>query len=217
MKRKITVKGKGYASVKPDLIVFSLTVNSKDFDYETAMKKATDASHILADALEKVQFSKDDLKTTDFSVNTEYKSVKDKKGNYTSVFDGYRVRQKYRLEFPLDFKQMATALTAISRLTIEPELSIRFTVKDSAGVSETLLRSATQNAKATAEILAEASSVSLGELIDIDYSWIEVDFYSDTAFGMREASMIMSEEMEPHIVPEDITVTDTVTFIWEIK
>ena len=52
MKRKITVKGKGYASVKPDLIVFSLTVNSKDFDYETAMKKATDASHILADALE---------------------------------------------------------------------------------------------------------------------------------------------------------------------
>ena len=217
MERKITVKGTGYASVKPDLIVVTLHVVSKDFDYETVMKKATDASHQLADALEGVHFTKEDLKTTDFTVNTEYKSTKGTSGNYQSVFDGYQVRQSFRLEFMLDFKQLAKALTAISKLSVEPELNIQFTVKDSAGVSEALLRSATQNAKEKAMILANASGVQLDDLINIDYNWSRIDLYSQTDYRMRTSSMKLSEEIDPYIVPEDIDVTDTVTFVWEIK
>ena len=217
MHRKITVKGTGYASVKPDLIVITLDVISKDFDYEAAMKKATDASHQLAESLEKSQFTKEDLKTTDFSVHTEYKSVKDRNGDYQSIFDGYSVRQNFRLEFVLDFKQLAKGLTAISTVSIEPELNIQFTVKDSAGVSETLLRSATQNAREKAAILADASGVKLGEIMDIQYNWGRIDLYSKTDYRMQKSSMILSEEINPYIVPEDIDVTDTVTFIWEIK
>lgn len=138
MNRKITVKGTGYVRVKPDLIVLTLTVYSKAFEYEASMKKATDSSHQLADALESVHFTKEDLKTTDFTVNTEYRSEKDKYGNYQSIFDGYQVHQSFRLEFALDFNQLAKALTAISHLAIDPELSIQFKVKDSAGVSEAL-------------------------------------------------------------------------------
>lgn len=217
MNRKITVKGTGYASVKPDLIVLTLIVYSKALDYEASMKKATDSSHQLADALEGIHFIKEDLKTTEFTVNTEYKSRKDKDGNYQSVFDGYQVRQSFRLEFALDFKQLAKVLTAISKLAIDPELSIQFTVKDSVGVSEALLRSATLNAKETAEILADASGVKLGAIIDIDYNWKRIDLYSRTDYRMQKSTMLLSEEVNPYIVPDDIDVTDTVTFVWEIK
>lgn len=217
MNRKITVKGTGYVSVKPDLIVLTLTVSSKAFEYEASMKKATDSSHQLADALENVHFTKEDLKTTEFTVNTEYKSKKDKDDNYQSIFDGYQVRQSFRLEFALDFNQLAKTLTAITQLAIDPELSIQFTVKDSAGVSEALLRNATQNAKETAEILADASGVNLGAIIDIDYNWKRIDLYSQTDYRMRKSTMLLSEEVNPYIVPDDIDVTDTVTFVWEIK
>lgn len=217
MNRKIIVKGTGYASVEPDLLVVTLVVNSKDIEYETAMQKATEASHQLADALEGVHFTKEDLKTTDFNVNTAYKSVKDTNGNYQSIFNGYKVHQTFRLEFALDFNQLAKAITAISKLTVEPELNIQFTVKDSAGVSEALLKSATQNAKKNAMILADASGVQLGDLIHIDYNWSRIDLYSQTDYRMRASSMKLSEEINPHIVPEDIDVTDTVTFVWEIK
>lgn len=203
--------------MKPDLIVLTLTVYSKAFEYEASMKKATDSSHQLADALEGVHFTKEDLKTSVFTVNTEYKSRKDKDGNYQSVFDGYQVRQSFRLAFALDFKQLAKALTAISKLAIDPELSIQFTVKDSTGVSEALLRSATQNAKETAEILADASGVKLGAILDIDYNWKRIDLYSQTDYSMRKSKMLLSEEVKPYIVPDDIDVTDTVTFVWEIK
>lgn len=217
MNRKITVKGTGYAHVKPNLIVITLTVNSKNFEYEAAMRMASDASHQLADAIEGLDFTKENLKTIDFDVNTEYKSEQDKHGNFQSVFVGYQVHQSFRLEFALDFKLLKRTLTAISKLSVNPILNIQFTVKDSAVVNEMLLKSATQNAKEAAVILADASGVQLGDLLDIDYNWSRIDLYSKTDYRVRTSSLKLSAEINPYIVPEDIDVTDNVTFVWAIK
>ena len=217
MERKITVKGTGYASVKPDLMVLTIDVRSIDFDYEIAMKKASDASHQLVDAVTAVEFAKDDLKTTDFRINTDYKSQKTNDGTYKSIFNGYVCRQDFRLEFELDFTRLSQVLTAISKLSFRPELEIEFTVKDTNSVSETLLRSATINAREKAEILADASGIKLGDLLDIYYNWGRIDLYSTTNYQTRESPQMLSESINPYIAPEDISVQDTVTFVWAIQ
>lgn len=96
---------------------------------------------------------------------------------------------------------------------------MRFTVKDKDAVSTALLESACVNAKAKAEILARASGVTLGSLVSIDYSWGELHLYSPTRYEMEERCMPMpcATTHDFEIEPDDIDVSDSVTFVWEIE
>ncbi len=65
-----------------------------------------------------------------------------------------------------------------------------------------------------AEILCDASGVKLGELINIDYNWGEINFYSSTSYMLSESANYDASPM--HFNPDDIRIKDSVTFIWEI-
>ena len=96
---------------------------------------------------------------------------------------------------------------------------MQFTVKDKGAVDAALLQSACANAKAKAEILTKASGVTLGELVSIDYNWGELHLYSPTHYEM-EADCLMKICAAPtamDIEPDDIDISDSVTFVWETK
>ena len=86
-------------------------------------------------------------------------------------------------------------------------------------MSTALLESACVNAKAKAEILARASGVTLGSLVSIDYSWGELHLYSPTRYEMEERCMPMpcATTHDFEIELDDIDVSDSVTFVWEIE
>ena len=173
MMKTITVKGVGNVSVKPDLIVISMNLETKNKDYEKTMDYAAQRIDLLNDALEEIGFEKKSVKTTDFHVRTQYESVKDKDGSYKRVFDGYVCAHSLKVEFDFDKK---------------------------------------------AEILCQASGAKLGELISIDYSWGEINVYSDTGYGVERSCMMKADAClsDIDIEPDDVKVKDTVTFVWEI-
>ena len=80
-----------------------------------------------------------------------------------------------------------------------------------------MLRSATANAKRKAEIPCEASNVTMGDLIAIDYNWGEHDIYSHTGYDCCEDAMPLMACKAIDIDPDDIDVSDTATFVWEIR
>lgn len=72
---------------------------------------------------------------------------------------------------------------------------------------------------AKTEILTKASGVTLGELVSIDYNWGELHLCSPTRYEM-EADCLMKISAAPtamDIEPDDIDVSDSVTFVWEIR
>lgn len=82
-----------------------------------------------------------------------------------------------------------------------------------------LLGKVVADSKKKAQVLTQAAGVTLGNIISIDYSWGEINIFSDVKYGMTEAMAVceakeMSYEMD--IEPDDIDVTDTVTVVWEI-
>lgn len=170
MARTITVKGIGKAFAKPDHVVLSMTLESKHKDYDKAMEIAAAHIQYLNDTLRGIGFEKGSVKTTNFNVHTDYDRVKDRHGNYESVFRGYEVTHNLKLEFDFDMDKLSQALSAISGCLSHPQLSVAFTVKDATAINEEMLRSATANAKRKAEILCEASGVTMGDLIAIDYN-----------------------------------------------
>lgn len=219
MMRTITVKGVGSVSARPDYITLSLGIEAQEKEYNDAMQMATKRINSLEAASLKVGFEKGDLKTTSFNVSTVYESVKDRSGNYKREFVGYNCSYRLKLAFDFDSKRLAEVLSAISNSGGKPELSIAFTVKDAAKVSEELLMSATKNAREKAEILCRASGAELGSLQSIDYNWGELNIISRTSYEMEDCiipMMALRECAAPEIEPDDIDLHDTATFVWEI-
>ena len=181
----------------------------------------TAAKHLeqLRGALVGIGFTKDDLKTTNFNVGTEYESERDKNGNYKRIFIGYSVTHQLKLEFDFDSQRLSQTLGAIAACIAEPELNVQFTVKDKESVNAALLENACVNAKANAGILAKASGVTLGDLISIDYNWGELHLFSPTQYDMEDACMRLSSAAPTsiEIEPDDIDISDSVTFVWEIS
>lgn len=219
MPRTITVKGIGNVKTAPDYIVISMNLESQNTDYDETMELAAKQIAYLNTSLEVIGFEKKAVKTTNFSVRTDYDNVKDRNGNYKRVFNGYICSHNLKVEFDFDTKKLAQTLSAISKCLAKPELTIRFTVKDPSAINKELLKSATINAQEKARILCETSDVELGSLLSIDYNWSELNIYSHTDYSLEEdcMAMPMAKMSAIEIEPDDIDVSDTATFVWEIK
>ena len=72
-----------------------------------------------------------------------------------------------------------------------------------------------------ASVLVEASDVKLGKIINIDYSWGEIDFVSKPLQEMSlrccEPDESYSASYDMDIEPDDIDITDTVTVVWALE
>ena len=217
MTRTITVKGIGKVSAKSDYVVLSMSLQAHHMNYEKTMDEATEQFEQLKKSLVSVGFDEESIKTKSFDVRIDQKRVEDKNGNYKYVFNGYIVSHTLKVEFDFDSKMLSYALNAVATCLANPQLTIAFTVKDSTVINEQMLRSATVNAKRKAEILCEASNVKMGQLLSIDYNWGELNIYSKTRYDMDEDCMPMvSMSKLIDIEPDDIDVSDTATFVWEI-
>ena len=218
MSRTITVKGIGRVTIPPNYVVISMSLEAQAMEYEETMEQAAQQIDYLNSSLEAVGFEKKSVKTTSFNVSIDYERVKDKNGNYKSVFNGYICRHRLKVEFDFDTRRMAQTLCEISKCLAKPELTIAFTVKDPSAVNKELLKSATVNAKEKAAILCEASNVRLGDLLTIDYNWGELNIISNTDYMLEERcmGMPMGGMADIDIEPDDIDVSDTATFVWEI-
>ncbi len=189
MMKTITVRGVGNVSTRPDYITISMTIESIRKDYDKAMKDASERITKLQDVAVSSGYTKEDLKTTSFNVDIRYESVKDRQGNYNREFTGYACVYRLKLAFDFDSKQLAKVISAIANSETNPELSIAFTVKNPAKVSEELLESAALNARAKAEILCRASGSEMGQLLSIDYNWGELNIVSRTSYKMADYLM----------------------------
>lgn len=216
MDRTITVRGTGSVSVAPDLTVLRVTLKSLDKEYEKAMADASAQIAKLQAAVQAVGFAEEDLKTESFNVCSEYEGVQDERGNYKNVFKGYACMHAMKLEFAFDTKLLSAVLSAAAKSTAEPELNISFTVKDKNAVSEALLKNAAENARQKAEILCAASGVRLGELLSVNYDWSELHMVSPTSFGMERQCMAKNAMADMAFHPDDISVSDSAAFVWQI-
>ena len=217
MERTITVKGVGAVSVKPDLIVVSMGLDSKDMDYEKSISIASNQINELRSALVNVGFNKEDLKTQDFQVDVSNKWIENKDGEDEEVFDGYKCRHRLKLEFDLDTKLLGKVLSAIASCSATPKLDIDFSVKNSTQIKAELLKRASLNAKQKAEILCESSGVKLGSLVTIDYNWCKINLTSRTRYvGRTYGCAPTSRFAEMDLTPDDIDAEDDATFVWEI-
>ena len=217
MDKQITVKGIGNAIAKPDLVVLSLELETSNPDYDRCMELAGEKNDLLKAAIVKSGLPEGSLKTSNFDMSSKYRSVKDKFGNYKSVFDCWKCCHDFKVEFSLDVKFLTHVLRHVAKSMADCKVNMDFTISDPSAVQTALLESAAKNALKKAETLCSALGAKLGELVKIDYSWSEIKIFSSTE--CKNIDWISAAEPEssvPEIDPEDIKLRDTATFVWKI-
>ena len=209
--RTIRVTGKGQIKVKPDMTRITMTLDGSFKDYSETLRHSSEETEVLKDVLSDFGFERADLKTLNFSVDTEYESYKDRDGSYKQRFSGYRFRHILKVEFLSDNDRLGKVLYALANCKVRPEFRISYTVSDPEAAKNTLLGKAVADAKEKASVLTQET---------IDYSWGEIDFEYRPMNGdvMTECctAPMAAKSYDLDIEPDDIRVSDTVTLVWEI-
>ena len=218
--RTIRVTGKGRIKVKPDMTRITLALERTYPDYDETLRRSSEDTESLKDLLTGFGFERSDLKTLNFSVDTEYESYKDRDA-YKQRFVGYKFRHMMKVEFESNNELLGKILYALASCPVNPEFSLSYTVKDPEAAKNELLGKAIADAKEKAFVLTQAAGVTLKEIQSIDYSWREIDFEFSPMNRPLIAppcsdEIMSSKSYAMDIEPDDIEVADTVTVIWEI-
>lgn len=215
MERTIRVKGKGKISVKPDTIKITIKAEGLRWNYDETVEQSTKDTRILRDALEKAGLDPKNLKTTHFSIDSKYKSYHDKNNDYKEKFVGYEYNHRAYIEFDNDNKILGRVLYELAHCDVKVKFEINHTVKDKEKVKNDLLEKAVEDSTTKAQVLAKASGVKLKEILSIDYSWGEIEIYSETMNDLMVCEAASRYDID--IEADDIDVQDTVTITWIIE
>ena len=219
--RTIRVTGKGQIKVKPDTTRITLSLEGIYPEYGETLRRSSQDTERLKDLLTGFGFERSDLKTLNFSVDTEYENYKDK-GAYKQRFVGYKFRHLMKVEFLSDNGRLGKVLYALANCPVKPEFRLSYTVSDPEAAKNELLGKAITDAKEKAAVLTQAAGVTLKEIQSIDYSWGQISFEVQPMNRMLMAEEYCAPMMDGagsydmDIEPDDIEVSDTVTVLWEV-
>lgn len=206
--RTIRVQGHANVSKRPDIIVLSFVVVEKELIYQDCIRNANQRVEILQLELEKLHIDKKSLKTTNYSISTDYVYDDKKKER---VFTGYKVNHSLQLELPFDKEQTGRIIDLLSLSKSRAEMNISFDLKDKQALQKELLETAVEFAKRNAEIIAGSARITLGPIRSIEYGWSEIRIENHLRLDARELRSSLAE-----IEPEDLTAQDSVTITWDI-
>lgn len=217
--RTIKVTGRGNLSIKPDITCISVTLSAAFPEYSDTIKRSTVDTEKLKELLLPFGFEREDLKTLSFNVDTEFEGYTED-GVYKQRRTGYRYTHVIKLSFDTDNERLGQILSALSGSSLAPEFTLSYTVKDKEAARNELIGKAVSDSMAKAKVLTEAAGVKLGDIQDIDYSWSETELEirpMNRAMMAKCDSFGAAAACAPDVVPDNITITDTVTVVWEIK
>ena len=207
--RTIRVRGSAEVSGAPDWVIISFSISSNNINYGKSMEQLAEQTESLREELSSVGLERENLKTYQFSIDTDFDWVKNK-----HVFKGYKASHRLRVEFPFEKDYLNKVLRVLSQTQSQASFRISFEIKDPEPLRQQALAEAVKNAGEKARVLAEAGGVALGEIIQMDYSWSEIHFRSSLEICADAAPMAAPDY---DVSPEDVDVSDSVTVIYSIR
>ena len=220
MTRTIKVTGLSKVKASPDYTRISLTLSDTMKEYDACLAKSVEDMNIIVECIKGFGFARNELKTSSFEIDRKTQSYRDKNDNWKERFLGYEYTENLNFTFKNDNERLGKILYALVHLPINPEIRISYFCSDVETIKNQLLALAIQDAKQKAELLTSASGVKLCEILDIDYSWVDVTLELDDlklfpAGAPKECCSKAAYDVD--IEPDDISSSDSVRITFRIE
>lgn len=205
MKRTITVTGRGEITLSPDTAKLTMELREEDTEHAAVTAACGARAGLLLAALEKAGINRKEVKTLSLRVDARYETT-----DGARTFAGYAAVQRLQLLCGADAGALAPILEAARMSGADPLLSLDYIVRDLQSKRKDLLSLAVEDAADKAAIIAEAACVSLVRLLSVTYA-------QPVAMPMRTLRMAARGDFGADLTPEDVTLSDEVTAVYEIE
>jgi len=203
----LTVSGIGSVSLRPDIAQINAGVETLLKDAAEAQAENAKVMNRVIAALRAAGIAERDIQTSNYSVNVEY----DWSGEQRRLL-GYRVSNNVRVTIRRT-EQVGAILTKMSEAGANNIHGINFTVENQAGAYDEALKTAIDQAKAKAAMMASQAGVRLGTPIAIVESGAPaVQFAKTTDMAMREQAAVQIPVMQG-----ELEVQASVTIVFSIR
>lgn len=213
MERELRITGVGKLSLKPDIAIISLPIESLCKQYAEAIDTLNKKVEVVHGILKKRNIERNSLKTTGFDIREEWKYYRSDKKKSELV--GFKASHDLKLELPLDNVLISSVLSDLANSNAGITFRLRFDVSNKDKYDGDLIKDAVKNAKLSAEMIAASTGVKLKEIIKIDYSFSEVQF-QETKY-LFESNLMCEASPMPDFSPDEIEVKKNITLIWRIE
>ncbi len=204
----ISVSSTGEVTVLPDVGYISLGIETKNADVKKAEEENSKTMDAIMDALKKFDIEETDIKTIGYNIYPQYEEYNDEKPIAYSVNNTVEVTVK-KLEDMSDIIDAAVAAGA-NRTN-----SVRFDVLDREESYNEALTNAVNNARARAEVLAEASGLKIVGVMTVnENSSSPKNYYADTMSYTRSESA--DGGYAPSISSGDMEISASVYITFEV-
>lgn len=218
MTRTIQVTGKSNVKVSPDHTRISLNLTGTRAEYDAALATSVKDLNLIVECIKQLGFERKELKTSRFEINRKTESYRDKNNDWKQRFVGYEYTQDLNFSFENDNARLGRILYALSHLCIVPEINISYFCGDVEAVKDQLLEIAIKDARKKAELLTRAAGVKICEILNIDYSWVNIALETDDmSFCKPIMASCSSLSYDVDIEPEDISTSDSVRITYRIE
>lgn len=196
MERTVTVTKTVSDKLPPDTVNVSVTTAFSAKKYGDAVRGAESGAAAAVAALKAAGF--DGMRALGISVTPTREGGKQ---------TGYRAARAYSLKFAYDAARLSACAEALGKCDCEWRLS--FALEDKSFKAE-LIKRAVEQAAAEAEIIAVAAGEKVGRLCKAEYG------SSDGAAPVMLRAAYCADNGMPDAPPESVTLTETVTCVWEL-
>ncbi len=159
--RTLTVSGASTVTLAPDSVELTMGVSATAATVGEAREASAASMQKLLDALLALGVAREDVQTSDFTVNPQYDYSTDRPALY-----GYEVSNMIRVRIR-DLTQLSAVLDGTLTDGADHMYGLRFTSSQEGMAYDQAMQQAVAEAARKAGLLAEAGGVTLGEVLHI--------------------------------------------------
>lgn len=204
-RRLITVSGEGRIDVAPDMAVVTLGVTSEAKSAAEAMRATSGKMVALLDFLAEQGITGPNVQTNQLSLHPRY----DSRSSAPATIGGYVATNTVSVRV-LDLAEIGTVLDGVLESGANQFQGLRFSLQDDGELRNEARRLAVADARAKAEIYAEAAGVTLGALVTL----------SDAGAHSPQPMLMMEAAARSGAVPiaeGELTISSAVSMVYEIS
>ncbi|MDD2648175.1 MAG: SIMPL domain-containing protein [Eubacteriales bacterium] len=210
---EISVSSTATVSVTADRAELRIGCVSKDESVTKAQgDNAVVINGILA-ALDAKGIIKEDITTSEYSVNENYEYKSDVFGNSNRVLKGYEVTHMLRVIIR-DIDKVGETIDAATLAGANQSYGISFICSDEKAAYEKALEQAVTDARAKADIIAKAAGIEIVGIESITEGGSSAEYYRNADFTMAAGA---ASESSTVISAGALTVSATVKIVYSVK
>ena len=202
----------GYASVasQPDTIRLRLALKGMEASYDRALRAVDQKTRQLQALVTEQGLPKAPV-TDRLSIDEVWKHQYD---DDKRQLLGFKADHILLLDLPLDMALLEQFLQALASTAINPTVRVMFEVGNPAAMMEQARTRALDSAKAAALTVARQMGLRLLGIRSINYSAPRNSPSTSLELNLPEQGLDSGASMELLLMPEDVTVQDSVSVVW---